>query len=158
MKAIFMPINQDKTSDYEEIPLLTPFHLAMNVKDLMSTRSFYGKLLGAIEGRSTSTWVDFNLFGHQLSFHLGPVVQTDNTGCVGDHMVPMPHFGFVLPLARWQDIANRLDQAGVVFVIPPSVRFKGEPGEQWVMFLTDPSGNPIEIKGFVDLEEIFSTN
>ena len=40
MKAIFMPINQDKISEYEEIPLLTPFHLAMNVKDLMSTRSF----------------------------------------------------------------------------------------------------------------------
>ena len=116
MKAIFMPINQDKTSEYEEILPFMPFHLAMNVKDLMSTRSFYGKLFGAIEGRSTSTWVDFNLFGHQLSFHLGPVVQTDNTGCVGDHMVPMPHFGFVLPLARWQDLANRLGQAGVVFV------------------------------------------
>ena len=50
-----MPINQDKTSEFEEIPLLTSFHLATNVKDLMSTRSFYGKLLGAIEGRSTST-------------------------------------------------------------------------------------------------------
>ena len=158
MKAIFMPINQGKTSEYEEIPRLTPLHLAMNVKDLMSTRSFYGKLLGASEGRSTITWVDFNLFGHHLSFHLGSVVQSDNTGCVGDHIVPMSHFGFVLPLARWQDLANRLDQAGAVFVIPPSVRLKGEPGEQWVMFLTDPSGNPIEIKGFVDLEEIFSTN
>ena len=70
MKAIFMPINQDKTSDYEEIPLLTPFHLAMNVKDLMSTRSFYGKLLGAIEGRSTSTWVDFNLLAINFRFIL----------------------------------------------------------------------------------------
>ena len=63
-----------------------------------------------------------------------------------------------MPLARWQDLANRLDQAGAVFVIPPSVRLKGEPGEQWVMFLTVPSGNPIEIIGFVDLAEIFSTN
>ncbi len=124
----------------------------------MITLLFYRKLLDAIDVSSTSTWVDVYLFLHQLAFPLGPVVQTDNTGCVGDHMVPMPHFGFVLPLARWQDLANCLDQAGVVFVIPPSVRFKGEPGEQWVMFLTDPSGNPIEIKGFVDLEEIFSTN
>ena len=105
MKAIFMPIDHDKTSEYEEMPPLTPFHLAMNVKELMSTCSFYGKLLDAIKGRSTSTWVDFNLFGHQLLFHLGLVVQTDNTGCVGDYMVLMPHFGFVLPLARgriWQ--------------------------------------------------------
>ena len=153
-----MPINQDTTSGHEEIPPLAPFHLAMNVNDLRSTRSFYGKLLGAIEGRSTSTWVDFNLFGHQLSFHLGPVVKTDNTGCVGEHMVPMPHFGFVLPLVRWQNLANRFGQAGMTFVTPPSVRLKGEPGEQWVMFLTDPSGNSIEIKGFVDLEEVFSTN
>ena len=78
--------------------MLTPFHLAINVTDLATTRVFYGEVLGAKEGRSTRSWVDFNFFGHQLSFHLGPVMKTENTGHVGDHLVPMPHFGMVLAL------------------------------------------------------------
>ena len=101
--------------------------------------------------------MDFDFFGHQLSFHIGSVLKTESTGYVGEYLVPMPHFGMVLALPDWRMLASRLHAAEVVFVIPPSVRFKGELGEQWVMFLTDPSGNPIEIKGFVDLAEIFST-
>ncbi len=134
-----------------------PFHLAINVTDLDAARAFYGGLLGGTEGRSTDTWVDFDLFGHQLSLHLGPTMTTEDTGRVGDHMVPMPHFGVVLPLAEWRTLADRLSMADVDFVIPPSVRFKGEPGEQWTMFFRDPSGNPLEIKGFADTSDIFAS-
>ena len=91
--------------------MLTPFHLAINVTDLEATRVFYGEVLGAKEGRSTPTWVDFDFFGHQLSFHLGPVVKTENTGHVGDHLVPMPHFGMVVALPKWQALAARLTAA-----------------------------------------------
>ena len=136
--------------------MLTPFHLAINVTDLEATRVFYGEVLGAKEGRSTPTWVDFDFFGHQLSFHLGPVMKTENTGHVGDHLVPMPHFGMVLALPDWQALAARLAAAQVAFILPPSVRFEGEPGEQWTMFFRDPSGNPIEIKGFTNLEAVFA--
>ena len=107
--------------------MLTPFHLAINVTDLDQTRSFYGDVLGAKEGRSTETWVDFDFFGHQLSFHIGPVLKTESTGYVGEHLVPMPHFGMVLALPDWRVLASRLHAAEVVFVIPPSVRFEGEP-------------------------------
>ena len=130
--------------------MLTPFHLAINVTDLDQTRGFYGDVLGAKEGRSTETWVDFDFFGHQRSFHLGPVLKTESTGYVGEYLVPMPHFGMVL--------ASRLHAAEVVFVIPPSVRFEGEPGEQWTMFFRDPSGNPIEFKGFTDLDRVFASH
>ena len=82
--------------------MLTPFHLALNVGNLDQTRVFYGTLLGATEGRSTETWVDFDFFGHQLSLHLGSILQTQTTGKVGDHMVPMPHFGIVLHLPDWR--------------------------------------------------------
>jgi extradiol dioxygenase family protein len=102
--------------------------------------------------------VDFDFFGHQLSFHLGPVMKTQNTGHVGDHLVPMPHFGMVLALPEWQALAARLTAAQVAFILPPSVRFEGEPGEQWTMFFKDPSGNPIEIKGFADLEAVFASH
>lgn len=136
--------------------MLTPFHLAIHVTDLDEARRFYGGVLGCTEGRSTDTWVDFDFFGHQLSLHRGEPFATAATGRVGDHMVPMPHFGLVLPLDRWQALAARLEAAGTDWVIAPSVRFKGEPGEQWTMFFRDPSGNPIEIKGFASLDKVFA--
>jgi extradiol dioxygenase family protein len=134
----------------------TPFHLAFHVADLDQARAFYGGVLGCAEGRSTDTWVDFDFFGHQISLHLGQPFANAPTGRVGDHMVPMPHFGVVLPLEDWTALAARLDAAGTEFILAPSVRFQGEPGEQWTMFFRDPSGNPIEIKGFSDVEAVFA--
>jgi extradiol dioxygenase family protein len=132
------------------------FHLAYHVTDLDKARHFYGSILGCEEGRSTSTWVDFDFFGHQISLHLGKPFETTNTGKVGDHMVPMPHLGVILPIEAWNDLAARLDKAKVEFVMPPTVRFKGEPGEQSTMFFRDPSGNPIEVKGFADFAGIYA--
>lgn len=139
-----------------ECPVPTPFHLAYNVRDLDAARDFYGRVLGCTEGRSTETWVDFSFFGHQISLHLGEPFATAPTGKVGEHMVPMPHLGVVLQLEDWHRLAARLKDANVDFVIEPTVRFRGEPGEQWTMFFYDPSGNPIEIKGFTDLDKVFS--
>lgn len=133
-----------------------PFHFAFHVTDLDASRRFYGEVLGCREGRSTETWVDFNFFGHQLSLHLGEPFATSRTGSVGDHMVLMPHFGVVLPMAEWMALSDRLVAAGTVFEIAPVVRFEGQPGEQRTMFFVDPSGNPIEIKGFADMDAVFS--
>ncbi len=136
---------------------MTIFHLAYNVTDLDQARAFYGDLLGCAEGRSTQTWVDFNFFGHQISLHLGTPFATEATGKVGEHMVPMPHLGVILPKNDWDALAARLSEAGVDFVIAPVTRFAGEPGEQSTMFFYDPSGNPIEIKGFADMAGVFAT-
>ena len=131
------------------------FHLAYHVRDLDDARAFYGGVLGCEEGRSTDTWVDFDFFGHQISLHLGEPFATTDTGRVGDHMVPMPHLGVVLELPDWQSLAQRLVTANVAFVMPPQVRFEGQPGEQWTMFFRDPSGNPIEVKGFRSLATVY---
>ena len=133
------------------------FHLAYNVRDLDSARTFYGETLGCAPGRFTETWADFNFFGHQISLHLGTPFETKSTGHVGDHLVPMPHLGVVLHMPDWQTLAQRLTAAGVDFIIAPSVRFQGEPGEQATMFFRDPSGNPIEVKGFSDLDTVFAS-
>ena len=133
------------------------FHLAYHVHDLDAARAFYGGVLGCREGRSTDTWVDFDFFGHQLSLHLGTPFATSDTGRVGDHLVPMPHLGVVLELADWRALAERLVAAGADFVLPPQVRFEGRPGEQWTMFFRDPSGNPIEVKGFASLDAVYAT-
>jgi len=133
----------------------TPFHLAINVTDLDAARAFYGGVLGCAEGRATDTWVDFDFFGHQLSLHRGAPFATADTGKVGAHMVAMPHFGLVLGYDDWRALADRLEAAGTDWVIAPTLRFAGEPGEQWTMFFRDPSGNPIEVKGFKDLSGVF---
>jgi len=139
-------------------PTLPPslFHLAFHVRDLDVARQFYGNVMGCTEGRSTETWVDFDLFGHQLSLHLGEPFATTCTGRVGDHLVPMPHFGLVLQRADWQRMADRLTSHGVDFVIAPQIRFAGQPGEQWTLFFLDPFGNPIEVKGFESLGTVFN--
>lgn len=131
------------------------FHLAYHVTDLDEARRFYGGVLGCREGRSTDTWVDFDFFGHQVSLHLGEPFETTNTGHVGEHLVPMPHLGLVLALPDWQALAARLRAAKTAFVLEPQVRFEGQPGEQWTMFFRDPSGNPIEVKGFRSLETVY---
>jgi extradiol dioxygenase family protein len=133
------------------------FHLAYNVRDLDDARSFYGDLLGCTEGRSTETWVDFNFFGHQISLHIGEPFPVAKTGEAGGIKVPMPHLGVVLELENWKVLADKLQAASVDFLLPPSVRFEGEPGEQWTMFFHDPSGNPIEVKGFADFDGLFAS-
>lgn len=132
------------------------FHLAFNVTDLDAARRFYGGTLGCREGRSTDTWVDFDFFGHQISLHLGEPFKTAATGSVGDKLVPMPHFGLILPLDVWHAVADRLRQGGIDFVLPPQVRFEHQPGEQWTMFFTDPFGNPIEFKAFQPGADIYA--
>lgn len=132
------------------------FHLAYHVHDLDAARRFYGGVLGRREGRSTDTWVDFDFFGHQISLHLGEPFATTNTGQVGGHLVPMPHLCVVLELPDWQVLAERLKAADVSFVMEPQVRFEGQPGEQWTMFFRDPSGNPIEVKGFRSLDAVYA--
>lgn len=131
------------------------FHLAFNVTDLDQARAFYGNVLGCQEGRSTDTWVDFDFFGHQMSLHLGEVWTTRPTGMVDDVAVPMPHFGVILALVDWQVIVKRLEDAGIDFVIPPTRRFEGQPGEQHTLFFYDPFGNPIEMKGFDSASGLF---
>lgn len=132
------------------------FHFAYHVRDLASARRFYCDVLGCAEGRSTETWLDIDFFGHQLSLHLGEPFAVSNTGKVGDHWVPMPHFGVVLSMPDWLALKERLMGRDVDFVLAPTLRFVGTPGEQATMFFLDPSGNPIEIKGFVEWASVYA--
>ena len=137
---------------------LRPFHLAFPVHDLAAARSFYGNLLGCREGRSSDHWIDFDLYGHQIVAHLDPAMEPRPVhNSVDGHDVPVPHFGVVLTMPQWEDLAERLKAAGIAFGIEPHVRFKGQVGEQATMFFTDPSGNPLEFKAFGDDSQIFAT-
>ena len=136
-----------------------PFHLAFPVDDLAAARDFYGRLLGCPEGRSADHWVDFNFHGHQIVAHLAPdAVRARSTNPVDGDDVPVPHFGLVLAMDEWKSLARRLEAAGVEFIIPPTVRFAGEPGEQATMFLADPAGNALEFKAMADPAKLFATD
>ena len=137
---------------------LRPFHLAFPVHDLAAARRFYGETMGCPEGRSSGEWVDFDFYGHQIVAHLAPGEAGDRANNhVDGHGVPVPHFGVVLAMADWQDLAERLEAAGTEFAIPPTIRFKGQPGEQATMFFRDPSGNALEMKAFADDAMLFAT-
>ncbi|WP_336977960.1 VOC family protein [Altererythrobacter fulvus] len=137
---------------------LRPFHLAFPVRDLEEARAFWGGIMGCPEGRSSDHWIDFDFYGHQIVTHLAPDAAAANANNpVDGHNVPVPHFGIVLTLDDWQDLADRLKAAGVEFAIEPYIRFKGLPGEQATMFFRDPSGNAIEMKAFADLKQLFAT-
>jgi extradiol dioxygenase family protein len=138
--------------------MLRPFHLAFPVHDLAAARAFYGGTLGCPEGRSSDSWIDFDLFGHQIVAHLDPAAKpVAVSNPVDGHDVPVPHFGVVLTMDAWQALADRLKAAGVAFGIEPHIRFVGQPGEQATMFFYDPSGNALEFKAFADDSQLFAT-
>ncbi len=139
-------------------PDIPRFHLAVPVDDLAAARAFYGGVLGLAEGRSDDRWVDWDLHGHQFVTHLaagGPRERAHNP--VDGHDVPVPHFGLLLTVEVFHDLARRLRDADTTFVIEPYLRFEGEPGEQWTMFVLDPAGNALEFKAFADDDQVFAT-
>jgi extradiol dioxygenase family protein len=136
---------------------LTPFHIALEVRDIDEARRFYKDILGCTEGRSDSNWVDFNLYGHQFVCHLNPNLGragklTHHTNPVDGQNVPVPHCGVVLRPPQWALLARRLREHAVPFIVEPYTRFKDQPGEQSTMFFLDPTGNALEFKAFRDIE------
>ena len=136
---------------------LNPFHLAVPVNNIDEARDFYGKVLGFEEGRSAENWIDWDFYGHQFVTHLDkdhkpkPVANA-----VDGHAVPIPHFGVVLDMADWKELAEKMKSANTKFIIEPYIRFEGEVGEQATMFFLDPSGNALEFKGFNDMSQLFA--
>lgn len=141
---------------------LTPFHIAVPVRDIAEAREFYGQKMGLPEGRSSQDWIDFNMFGHQFVTHYNPSIGTQGkiaqiTNPVDGHGVPIPHCGVVMAFDDWKMFAERVSGFVKEFIIEPYIRFEGQTGEQGTMFFADPSGNALEFKGFRDIEkELFA--
>lgn len=137
--------------------MLTPFHIAIPVRDIAEARDFYGNKMGFSEGRSDTCWIDWNMFGHQVVTHLNPNLGPDgkvpnHRNPVDAHAVPVPHYGVVLEVDAWKELAERVRSFVDDFIIEPYVRFEGQPGEQYTMFFEDPSGNALEFKAFADID------
>ncbi len=141
---------------------LTPFHIAVQVRDIAEARRFYGDVLGCTEGRSAPEWVDFNLYGHQFVCHLNPALGragrlAAHVNPVDGHAVPVPHCGVVLEREEWQRLVERLRRHRIEWVIEPTTRFAGTAGEQSTLFILDPTGNALEFKSFRNIgEQLFA--
>ena len=133
-----------------------PFHLAIPVNDLVKATDFYENILGCQRGRASDSWIDFNLFGHQLVCHLVEETKRSNSNPVDGDEVPVPHFGVILSFNQFDTLTQKLKNKNQVFIIEPKVRFAGQPGEQRTMFLQDPSGNALEFKAFQNLDSLFA--
>ena len=137
---------------------MRPFHLAFPVDNLEVTREFYTKILGCNEGRSSDRWIDFDMYGHQVVAHLVDELDQVATNAVDGDDVPSSHFGVILEMEQWNQLADNLVKLGIEFIIEPHIRFKGEPGEQATMFFLDPCGNALEFKAFRSDDMIFATD
>jgi extradiol dioxygenase family protein len=137
--------------------IVHPFHLAVPVHDLDAAREFY-RAIGAVPGVEQDHATIWNFFGHQIVTHVvaGYSAKAAGSNHLDLHNVPVPHFGLVLDVDAWQEMRARLEAAGTYFVIKPHLRYAGTTGEQWTMFLRDPSGNALEFKAFADPARAFS--
>ena len=136
---------------------LNPFHLAIPVSNLEESVAYYKDTLGLREGRSSNKWADFDFFGHQLVCHVSDSINEQVTNPVDGEEVPIPHFGVVLSIEEFEEFLLQINDKNIDFIIKPTIRFKGEIGEQRTMFFKDPSGNAIEIKAFKDMGNLFSS-
>ena len=134
-----------------------PFHIAIPVNDLVKAADFYENILGCQRGRASDSWIDFNLFGHQLVCHFVEEANRLNTNPVDGDEVPVPHFGVILSFDQFDELVRQLKQKNHIFIIEPKIRFAGQPGEQRTMFLKDPSGNALEFKAFKNLDSLFTS-
>lgn len=146
---------------------MRPFHLAFAVTDLEATRHFYGTVLGCPIGReSPGQWIDFDLYGHQMSAHLRADAAGRSTsaaagdtagGTVDGDTVPIPHFGVILQMDDFLALAKRLESDPATrWGLKPKLRFEGQSGEQRTLFVYDPSGNALEFKAFADDMGVFA--
>ena len=133
-----------------------PFHLAIPVNDLAKAADFYENILGCDRGRESDSWIDFNLFGHQLVCHYVQESNIKNINPVDGDAVPVPHFGVILDFDQFDSLAHKLKSKKQSFIIEPKIRFAGKPGEQRTMFLQDPCGNALEFKAFNDIGQLFA--
>ena len=135
---------------------LRPFHLALPARDLAATQLFYCDILGCKLGRTDASWIDLNLYGHQLVFHAcGGATLGEHYNPVDDEAIPIPHFGIVLTPEDFDSLATRLT-GRVTMIVEPTVRFSGTPGEQKTLFFRDPNGYALEFKSFGDDNYLFA--
>ena len=115
-------------------------HVAVSVADLDAARHFYCDLLGFEELARP----DFGFGGMwmavgDLQLHLIEVSEVTPPGA------GLPHFALYVPTEEFPAVVDALRDAGVPFFGPPRSRVDFDTTTVWQAFVSDPSGNVIEL-------------
>lgn len=123
------------------------FHLSIPVLELIASKKFYVEVLGATVGRENEDWLDVLLWGHQITLQRRPeeVLPAGKQG--------KRHFGVVLPWSEWQREMTRMEEARVTFLDRPAIQMAGTENEHAKAYLSDPSGNVIEMKAYRNTQQ-----
>lgn len=134
----------------------TSFHMSLPCLSVKATKSFYIDNIGATIGRNTETWVDVNLFSHQLTFIKAEKFNFISPNYVFEgKILPSFHFGIILDKHLWEDIYSRLRNKNLELV-EQSNFLKDKSGEHNSFFIKDPNDYMLEFKTFKNPENMFT--
>jgi len=122
------------------------FHLSIPVSQLETAKRFYVDVLGGTVGREHTDWLDILIWGHQITLQQRPdeVLPPNRQG--------KRHFGVVLPWPEWERDVKRLEARGEGLLGLSTIEQAGTDDEHGKLYLSDPSGNVIELKAYRNVE------
>lgn len=133
----------------------TAFHMSLPCLSVKETKNFYTNSIGASIGRSSQTWVDINLFGHQLTFIKAQKFNFSSPNYVFEgKILPSFHFGIIVNETTWETIYNKLKKLELQLVDYSSF-LKDKTGEHQSYFVKDPNDYMLEFKCFKNQNNIF---
>lgn len=126
------------------------FHLAIPVANLKETKTFYTQIFNATIGREYNHYVIFNFFGHQLVCHV------DAKSTPQEVTMYPRHFGIIFENKKHFDqVYQNCKDHRISFFEDLFERYKNEKGWHYSFFVSDPSNNLIELKHYINKQDIF---
>lgn len=135
----------------------TSFHMSLPCLSVTETKKFYVNTIGASLGRSAQTWVDINLFGHQLTFIKAEKFHFNSPNYVFEgKMLPSFHFGVIVDDKTLKELYAKLKSLKLK-VVTQTTFLEGKPGEHSSFFIKDPNDYMLEFKNFKNPKDIFKS-
>lgn len=135
----------------------TSFHMSLPCLSVTETKKFYVDNIGATLGRKAKTWVDINLFGHQLTFIKAEKFNFNSPNYVFEgRILPAFHFGIIVDEVTWNSIYDKLNNNNLE-VVDKTTFLKDKPGEHSSFFIKDPNDFMLEFKKFKISNDIFKS-
>lgn len=127
------------------------FHLAIPSHDLSLSKEFYTKAFGATVGREYPHYIIFNFFGNQVVTHLDP------KGISQEVKMYPRHYGIILDNHEDFDcLYKKCKDAEAPLFEDLFERYQNAQGWHFSFFVSDPSNNLIEVKYYVNENDIFN--
>lgn len=134
----------------------TSFHMSLPCLSIKETKNFYTSI-GASVGRATQSWLDINLFGHQITFIKAGKFNFNSPNYVFEgKILPSFHFGVIIDLETWNAIYSKLKDKDLELV-DQTTFLKDGVGEHASFFVKDPNDYMLEFKNFKKAEDIFTS-